>query len=71
MSKLFEKHAKACGICSFGIQDENNRVVYCKKRGVMDYGDCCRKFKYDPLARVPKIQKPLPAYTKEDFDINR
>lgn len=70
MSKLFDKQEKSCGICQYGAQDEANRVVYCERKGVMDYCDKCKKFKYNPFARIPRVEKPLPEYSKEDFDIN-
>lgn len=70
MPKLFNKQSKRCEICLFGIQDRENKVVYCEKKGVMDFFDSCRKFEYNPLARIPNQQKELPTYTDEDFKID-
>ena len=70
MPKLFDKQSKRCEICLKGIQDRDNRVVYCEKKGVMDLYDSCRSFEYNPLSRIPNKQKDLPTYSDEDFKIN-
>ena len=65
--KDMEKH---CAYCAFGSVI-NEREVACERKGVMDAAAHCRKFRYDPLKRVP----PRPAslggkkYSAEDFTL--
>lgn len=46
-------------------------TVICRKKGIRDAGDHCRRFRYNPLRRVP----PKPAavdftkYDKEDYSL--
>lgn len=70
MPRLFDKQSKRCEICLNGIQDRENNVVYCQKKGVMGFRDACRGFRYNPLARVPNRQKELPEFKAEDFKID-
>lgn len=62
---LFRKNIPPrCGYCKFGGAAEYGTVI-CRKKGIRQETDKCRKFKYDPLKRVP----PKPAavdFTKYD-----
>ena len=71
MASIFRKDIeKRCAYCAFGTTI-NAREVACSKRGVVDAADHCRRFRYDPLRRVP----PRPAnfdtaaHSAEDFSI--
>ena len=57
----------ACHLCSHGRMSADGEVVLCLLKGVTDPGDCCRKFDYDPLRRVPFRQPALQTFTEEDF----
>ena len=58
---LFEKDMDPrCAYCKRGAPLGEDRVM-CLKKGIVSAGDACRKFRYDPLKRVP----PKPA--KADF----
>lgn len=58
---LFEKDMDPrCAYCKRGAPLAEGRVM-CLKKGIVSAGDSCRKFRYDPLKRVP----PKPA--KADF----
>ena len=57
MPMLFEKDMEArCAYCKRGVALDEETVM-CPKRGVMSAGDSCRRFRYDPLKRVPP--KPM------------
>ncbi|HRL03837.1 MAG TPA: hypothetical protein PKX81_02810 [Gemmiger formicilis] len=43
-------------------------MVLCKNRGVVSPYFACRKFRYDPLLRVPHRQE-LPHYDPKDFSL--
>lgn len=45
-----------CAYCQRGAQI-NDREVACVKKGIVPMESSCRKFRYDPLKRVP----PRPA----------
>ena len=68
---IFRKNLeKRCAYCAFGSAI-NDREVACERKGIMDAAGHCRKFRYDPLKRVP----PRPAalgkekYSAEDFQL--
>ena len=44
------------------------RKWLCKNRGVVSPYFACRKFRYDPLLRVPHRQE-LPHYDPKDFSL--
>lgn len=66
---LFEKEMEArCAYCAWG-RDLTEEQVACLKKGIVSSTGACRKFRYDPLRRVPP--KPLPTdfsrWKDEDF----
>jgi hypothetical protein len=68
---LFRKNMEPrCAYCRFSAPAETGTVI-CKKRGIRDETDHCRRFRYDPLRRVPP--KPLTVdfskYDDRDFSL--
>lgn len=68
---LFEPNIDPmCVYCARGIPLEDGQVA-CPKRGIVSPGGACKRFRYDPLKRVP----PRPAapktsqLTAEDFEL--
>lgn len=61
----------ACHLCANGRFSADGEVILCLLKGVTDPGDCCRKFNYDPLRRVPFRQPPLATFSEEDFRIDQ
>lgn len=54
---LFEKDMEPrCAYCKRGAPLDEDQVM-CVKKGIVSPAGSCRKFKYDPLKRVPP--KPL------------
>lgn len=54
---LFEKDIEPrCAYCKKGARLDEDQVM-CVKKGIVSPAGSCRKFKYDPLKRVPP--KPL------------
>ena len=54
---LFEKDIEPrCTYCKHGARLDEDQVM-CVKKGIVSPAGACRKFKYDPLKRVPP--KPL------------
>ena len=57
-----------CEICEYVSQRPDN-TLSCQYKGVVCKGDKCRKFKYDPLKREPRLPKELDKFDDEDFSI--
>lgn len=57
MFRFFRKDIeKRCAYCECGNVISDTEVV-CSRKGVVNAADHCRRFRYDPLKRVP----PRPA----------
>lgn len=68
---LFRKKLpRSCSYCSFGTQ-LSDETVLCAKKGMMDLGKSCRKFRYDPTKRIPgKLKVPdFSKYDPKDFSL--
>lgn len=65
-----EKIEPRCAYCVHGTELDRNQVA-CARQGVVSAMFSCRRFRYDPLRRIP----PKPAvlntksYKKEDFTL--
>ncbi len=64
---LFSKNIlPRCAYCQLGRPLGGAQII-CVKKGVMTVDDSCRKFRYDPLKRVPPRPKtPDFSRLKED-----
>lgn len=59
--KLFRKMDPRCAYCQQG-QQINEKDVMCVKKGIVSADSHCRRFRYDPLKRMP----PRPATLETD-----
>lgn len=57
-----------CEYCETGTLASNGNIL-CPKMGVLSPDFSCKKFKYDPLKRVPKKLPDLPEFSPEDFEL--
>jgi hypothetical protein len=66
-SKDIEPH---CAYCEHAVYLRDDKVM-CLKKGVMPAVGSCRKFRYDPLKRVPPKPQPMPdsKFSEEDFSL--
>lgn len=62
------KIAPACAYCAHGTPAADQKMVFCKRRGVVSPYFSCRRFCYDPLLRVPHRQE-LPHFDPTDFTL--
>ena len=71
MSKsLFDKNiSPKCEYCATGIIAVGGKEVLCRRNGVMQPDSCCKKFRYDPLKRVPAVMKIDSDYSEDDFKL--
>lgn len=56
-----------CIYCETGIVTDDGKMILCKRKGVMQPDSFCRKFRYDPLKRVPDTVKLQTGFSEEDF----
>ena len=59
----------ACAYCERGVPSEGENTILCLRYGVTSPYFKCRRFRYDPLRRIPKIPPPLPTFSLEDFTL--
>lgn len=68
---LFRKKiSRSCSYCKFATPISEDQVL-CVKKGVQPIDGECRKFKYEPLKRIPlkaKVQN-FSQYSEEDFTL--
>ncbi len=58
-----------CIYCENGSTTANGQTVLCTKKGVMLPDSFCKKFRYDPLKRVPQTAKIQSDFSAEDFSL--
>lgn len=65
-----KKQPRSCEYCKFStsITDEH---VLCSKHGIRPPDSPCRKFRYDPVKRIPPKNNAmdLNKYTQDDFTL--
>lgn len=61
--------APACAHCAFGAPAADGKMVLCRHRGVVSPYFSCRRYRYDPLQRVPK-RRELPHFDPKDFRLD-
>jgi len=64
-----KKLPHSCEYCVYGNRLEFANEILCKKRGVTEFRDRCRKYKYDPLKRIPQMPKISENYNPDDFKL--
>lgn len=68
--KLYGKGiVPACAYCAKGDVASDKINVLCMKKGIVSCDYSCRRFKYDPLKRVPKIPPELEKFSAKDFSL--
>lgn len=71
MPMLFRKKImRSCQYCTHGAKVDSEQVV-CAKRGLVRAAGACRRFRYDPLKRIPPRKKAVDfsKYDQEDFSL--
>ena len=67
---LFRKDIEPrCAYCAHGARLEGDSIL-CRKKGVVQAGEYCRSFKYDPLLRVPPKPAVLDFSRLDDEDFS-
>ena len=58
----------ACAYCIFGDDSPDGGAIVCVQKGRVMPRFRCRRFRYDPLRRVPAQSPRLPDYSQDEFD---
>lgn len=58
-----------CEYCVHARIPEDRTEALCPKKGVVSLDYSCKKFKYDPIKRIPKKVTLQSIFTEEDFKI--
>ena len=56
-----------CEYCARARRSADGRSMLCVRRGVVPVYHHCRRFRYDPLKRIPARQPSLAAFSEDDF----
>lgn len=56
-----------CRNCSYGRALPEDDKILCEKSGIRNPDSACKKFRYDPLCRIPVRDPDLLEYSEEDF----
>ncbi|MBQ4333572.1 MAG: hypothetical protein IJC33_07335 [Clostridia bacterium] len=56
-----------CEYCAQARRAADGRVMLCSRRGIVPMYHKCRKFRYDPLKRIPFRQPALHKHQPEEF----
>ncbi len=59
----------ACSLCRYGNSLPDGSGVLCEKSGIRRSDSLCKKFKYDPLKRIPRRAPVMTEFSKEDFEL--
>jgi len=64
------KMERYCTYCQFAGKIDGESMV-CQKFGIVPAGHHCRRFRYDPLKRIPGRQKPkeFQQFDQKDFSL--
>ena len=68
---LFRKKLpRHCAYCIHAGKMSDHEMI-CRKKGVVAAADQCRRFRYDPLKRIPVRPKPqrFDKLTQQDFTL--
>ena len=59
----------SCSYCEKGERAADGETILCERKGVVSPLSSCRRFKYDPLKRVPPSAPVLPKFQASDFSL--
>lgn len=65
-----KKHPRSCSYCCYSTELSEDNLL-CAKKGIIDAQNPCKKFRYDPIRRIPsKFRSPdFSKYDEEDFSL--
>lgn len=67
---FFGKHIDPqCAYCAHSARQDGKEEVRCQLGRSWPAGGRCRRYRYDPLRRVPRPRPPLPAHEAKEFKL--
>lgn len=71
MKSLFAgDNPRCCACCLRGKTAPQSGMILCPRRGVVPESYFCKKYRYDPLKRVPRRAPELPSFSPDDFRLD-
>lgn len=67
--KIFGDVEPKCAYCEYGQRTPDGSRILCVKKGIFDLNYSCKKFRFDPLKKVPGPAPELPEFSPEDFEL--
>jgi len=68
--KIYGDVEPRCAYCEHAQIASNSVQVLCIKRGIFDLNHSCKKFKYDPLKKIPTPAPEMQEYSEYDFSLD-
>ena len=59
----------ACVYCELSYPSGQEGTRLCFKKGIVSYDFSCSKFRYDPLARIPRRPLEIEQFDERDFSL--
>lgn len=63
-----DKTEPSCMYCEYGRVSPGKVSVLCLRKGVVATDSSCRKFRYDPLKREPRVAPEPEKANAEDYE---
>jgi hypothetical protein len=63
-----EAKEKYCKYCELAVTLTDEDQMLCSRYGVVSSSHCCRRFRYDPMKRVPARNRQKPQLDYVDVD---
>ncbi len=58
---------RVCAFCDKSVLLKDRNTVLCSRLGVVACDHVCRRFRYDPLKRVPNVPPPVVGLSPDDL----
>ncbi|MHB1151808.1 MAG: hypothetical protein ACYCWE_05730 [Eubacteriales bacterium] len=58
---------RVCAFCDKSVLLKDRDTVLCSRLGVVSCDHVCRRFRYDPLKRVPNVPPPVVGLSPDDL----
>lgn len=68
-SRKNRKIEPRCEYCVYASVPGDREEALCLKEGIMEPHNSCKKFKYDPLKRIPRKITFHSDFTEDDFKL--
>lgn len=60
---------QSCEYCAKAKRSEDEKILYCARKGLVRPDDKCWRFSYDPFRRKPRVLPDFPLFDPEEFSL--